>query len=114
MKKALGIVVLVVVVVGFRFMNRGDDSAAVLAETRVMLSELDTYVAHAKFLDNVVERAHLKAFSAAYSVGGRREPASYNEDIYRMDLIDYILASCQSDRSKADLRDELRELRATF
>lgn len=114
MKKVLGIVILFIVIVGFRLMNRSDLSAEVLADTQVMLSELDTYAANAKFLDNVVERAHLKAFSGAFSVGGRRSPASFNEDIYHMDLIDYILSSCQSDKSKADLREELRELRGAF
>ena len=99
-KKILGFLVLVGVVVGIKFYNRGDDSAKVLKDFKEIMEKTDGYIAHSDVLEPMIQRAHQFVFDEAYDMGGRRRGASFDEDKYVVGMLDYMLNDCRKRHKK--------------
>ena len=99
-----------VVLVGWKFYNRNEDSDVVLAEAKALIAELAIYEANAEYLDRITKQAHDSAFQIAYDMGGRRKAASLDEDAYMLALLDRMLQICRMDR-KDDIAVVLQDFR---
>ncbi len=107
MKKVIGVVVVIVLVVGLKFYNRGSDDKQVLADMKEILADLDLSEEDSAYVNGILEAEHKRAFDAAYSMGGRRRAAKLDEDKYIDAVFQGMIVRCNADR-KAELADTLR------
>jgi hypothetical protein len=107
MRKVIGIVVAIVVVVGLRFYNRGTDEKAVLADMKTVIAQLGASPADSAYLNGVLDREHSRAFDAAYEMGSRRRGARFDENKYVDAIFKAMISQCEKDKKK-DLAAKLR------
>lgn len=99
-KKILGFLVVVGVIIGIKFYNRGDDSAQVLKDFKEIMAKSDGYDAHSDVLEPIIQRAHNSVFDSAYEMGGRRRGASFDDSKYVVGMLDYMLRDCRQRHKK--------------
>lgn len=90
---------------------KDETSEAVLADSQLLMQQMEGYEDDKEYIESVVARAHEPAFSTAYKSGrrGRRfrpsEPASFNDDKYLSVLFLNMGSTIQKDINDAGARD---------
>jgi len=92
-----GFVVVVAIVLGFKFYNKGQANAEVKSEAAKIVQSLPGYQRNQAYYDSLVEHAHPIAFEVAYSMGGRRRSAKFNDQKYLSVLIAEMIKKARSD-----------------
>jgi hypothetical protein len=110
MQKVGGVIVVIVILVGLKFWHRSDDSAEILADMKEVIAQLNVDEADAKYLEQMLEREHQRAFDAAYDMGGRRRRATFDEKQYLVQVLGAMAKQCDRDRSP-EIADKLRTLK---
>jgi hypothetical protein len=98
------VVVAVVFAGGMAVFNRGQDSADVQKEFRKIVANMPNYSQHKAYLNPILTAAHEKAFSSAYTAGGRRRAAKLDEDLYLKIAFKYVKDRATKDK-KTDIVD---------
>ncbi len=107
MRKAAGIVVVIILLTGWRLHNRGSDDKQVLADMKALITELELSSEDTAYLNGIVDREHRLAFDGAYDMGSRRRGATFDEDKYVDAVFQAMIARCDKDKKK-DLAGKLR------
>jgi hypothetical protein len=107
MRKVVGVVVVIVVLVGLKFYNKGSDDKAVLADMKALIAQVASSADETTYLNGILEREHSKAFDAAYDMGGRRRSAKLDEDKYIDAIFKAMISQCENDKKK-ELAEKLR------
>jgi hypothetical protein len=111
-RKLLGIGVTIVLVAGvvwLRFRNRSDDSKQVRDEMMAVIENMPEFEKNSELLTEWANRAHESAFSAAYSMGGRRTRAKFDEGPYVKAFFESMISQARMQQKKA-LEDALRKV----
>jgi hypothetical protein len=111
-RKLGGLLVLVAVVgvsLWFRMGRRDDDSASVREDAMVLVRSMEEYEQNRALLDEMADQAHENAFSKAYSMGGRRSRAKFDDDVYIKAFFESMISQAER-RQKKELALALREL----
>ncbi|HKQ48418.1 MAG TPA: DUF4375 domain-containing protein [Phycisphaerae bacterium] len=102
-------------VFGFVFWNRmrqrSDDSAKIRAEAMQILSTMEGFDDHKVALLPMADLAHTVAFDKAYTGGGRRRAAEFDEDQY-LQAFFRSMVSQANQYNRQDLKKSLLALRA--
>jgi len=110
-KKVVILVVVIGVIVAFKMKNQGDDSATIQAEMQKLIAALPCAGDSAEYLDSLIVRHHNVAFREAYTMGGRRTKARFDQDKYIENILTRMIKAAR-DAGKPDLVDCLQEARA--
>lgn len=111
-KIVLSLVVLAVVL-GYKFYNRSDVSDATFEQMTEVVHSLPSYTANASLLDGWAKIAHDAAFSSAYSLGGRRRASKFDADKYVQEFFKSMEEQAHM-RGKLDIERELQEVHAAI
>jgi len=112
-KKVVGFVVVLVVLVGIKFFTRSGDKEEILADMKKLVVRIEGYDQHAEYLDKLLEREHNRVFDKAYDMGGRRRGASFDETKYLGEVLTGMAADCERTK-RTDLANSLRQYRDTL
>lgn len=100
MRKVIGIVVVIVIVLGLKFYNRSSDDKEVLADMKTLVTQIAPSPAESTYLTGIVDREHKRVFDAAYDMGGRRRAAKLDEDKYIDGMFKAMIEQCKKDKKK--------------
>jgi hypothetical protein len=106
-----GVVVAIVIigaVIGFKFYNKGSAADDVLLQARETVAQCPVYTKDPAYCDMICEACHDAAFDAAYTLGGRRSSAKFDESKYWDELYRGMMARANADGRK-DVADALYE-----
>ena len=89
------IVVVVAVVLGFKFYNMGEAAAETKSQVLELVREVEDYDYYKEYYESLVEANHDEAFRHAYDMGGRRRAAEFNERKYVVELFALMIAQAE-------------------
>ncbi len=89
-------------VIGWKFYNKSQASSETKEQVRALLVALPEYPAHADYFNELLDRSHEDAFSAAYQMGGRRRGASFDAEKYLQVVFANMVEHARAD-GRADL-----------
>jgi hypothetical protein len=105
-KSVLSIVVIIAIVLGFKFYNKSKASAAVREQAVALVQAFPEYEANKAYFDDAFDELHGQAFDQAYKMGGRRTSAKFDEDAYLAFLVGLIHRKAKSD-GKSEIAESL-------
>lgn len=109
-----GLVVLAIVI-GFRFMNKGDDGKKIRQQAHQLVAQLPSYGDNRQYYDWLCDVCHEDAFDKAYTVNyGRRSRNEFDEDVYVEHLFEGMAVRARQDKSDhiaEECESALREMR---
>ncbi len=79
---AIGIVVVIAVVVGYKFYNKSAQSSEVRQAIETWIVNAPGYTANKAEFDALLDEAHEVAFKKAYDIGSRHRSATFDADKY--------------------------------
>lgn len=96
--------------VGWKFYNRGDNSAQVLRDVDAALVEgCRVYAHNHEYMKHVLEQVHEGAFEHHYTMGGRRTGARFDEEASLDEVLPAMIAKLNADPPAAHLAKELEQ-----
>ena len=98
LSSALGIVVVIALMLGMKFYNKGQAGKDVKAQAVQVVQTLPGYAKEPAYYDSLLEAAHPTAFDAAYEMGGRRQSAKFDAERYLDALLDGMTAKAAADK----------------
>ncbi|MFQ5505231.1 MAG: hypothetical protein ACE5F1_10590 [Planctomycetota bacterium] len=96
LNRAIGIVVVIAAVVGYKFYNKSTQSSEVKRTSATWFLNAPGYAKSKAVFDSLLDECHEVAFKKSYSMGGRRRAAKFNADAYAK-----ILFSTMKSRAEA-------------
>ena len=93
-----------------RISNRSDTEQQAVAVAVAVVKEVDDYDKHAKWIDIYAPMVAKQAFSANYSMGGRRRAATFDVDGFVAVFFEQLINSAR-DQGKHDIVKVLIKLR---
>lgn len=100
--KFIGIIIVIAIVVGFKFYNKGKASDDIRSQTIEIVQAMPGYEENQAYIDSILEPCFATAFEASYDMGGRRRSAKFDQDKYITTLFDNLM-----ERSKQDGKEDL-------
>jgi hypothetical protein len=100
MRKAVGIVITIVILLGLKFHNRSSDQNVILDDMKSLIAKLQISAKDTAYLNGILDREHSKAFDAAYTMGGRRRGATLDDDKYIEAIFKAMISQCAKDKKK--------------
>jgi hypothetical protein len=113
MKKYQKLIVAAVViglVVGTMFYNKGRSNARVKSQAYELIQKLPSYEAEKVYLDGVFATCHQAAFDASYDSGKRHASARFDSKKYITQVFDGMSARARTD-GKENLASELTAMK---
>ncbi len=97
MGKSGGIVVAIILVIGFSLYNRSSDSSFAREQGESIVALIDGYDRYDEYYDKWFEESHDIAFGEAYSGGSRRRAADFDAEAYKNKLLDHMALVATAD-----------------
>ncbi len=114
---SIGGVVLALLIVGgligWRFYNKGESGNDILDQIKLVVAECPSYEKNKDYFDYITEKAHEEAFDRAYTMGGRRRAATFDEGKYLIEVFAVMIDLANADKATA-VATELAVLRKEY
>jgi hypothetical protein len=102
--------VIVLALVGYRFMKKDDRAEEVRQQIMTHLEDLPDFETHALLYTTWFDTYHDTTFEQHFQMGGRRTPARFDGDEYIQDLFTAMIGEARA-AGYEEQADRLRELR---
>lgn len=109
MKRVLGFLVFVAILVALKLNARSDADSDVREVMHGAVANLECYASEGAYLDELVDREHTAAFDASFTMGGRRTRSKMDMGKYFNSILEAMQRDCRKD-GKPKVAEELAGL----